>query len=80
MLTAQRASEITGLRWDEIGFDRGVISLPGERTKNGRPHEIPMSPTVPALRRSRGRGSWCLAYGAGGSRGLATAKRRSMPS
>jgi integrase len=49
MLTAQRVSEIAGLRWSEIDFDRGVISLPGERTKNARPHEIPMAPTVRAL-------------------------------
>jgi integrase len=49
MLTAQRASEITGLRWEEVDFGRGVISLPGSRTKNGRPHEIPMSPTVRGL-------------------------------
>jgi integrase len=48
-LTGQRMSEITGLRWSEIDFDRGLISLPGERTKNGRPHEIPMGNTVRAL-------------------------------
>ena len=48
-LTGQRANEIAALRWDEIDLDRGVISLPGSRTKNGRPHEIPMSATVRAL-------------------------------
>src|SRR5262249_28732034 len=49
MLTGQRLTEITGLRWSEIDFDRGVILLPGERTKNGRPHEIPMAKTVRSL-------------------------------
>jgi integrase len=49
VLTGQRLSEITGLRWSEVDFDRGIISLPGERTKNGRPHEIPMSKTVRSL-------------------------------
>jgi len=50
MLTGQRLNEIAALRWSsEVDFDRGVISLPGERTKNGRPHEIPMSKTVRAL-------------------------------
>jgi integrase len=49
LLTAQRVSEIAGLRWSEIDFDRGVISLPAERTKNGRPHDIPMAPTLRAL-------------------------------
>ena len=49
ILTAQRRGEIAGLRWEEIDFDRGIISLPGSRTKNGRPHTIPMSPTTTAL-------------------------------
>jgi integrase len=49
LLTAQRVSEITGLRWSEIDFDRGIISLPAERTKNARPHDIPMAPTLLAL-------------------------------
>jgi integrase len=55
MLTGQRANEIAGLRWAEIDFDRGVISLPGNRTKNGRPHELPMSPQVRARLESRPR-------------------------
>jgi integrase len=49
MLTGQRANEIAGLRWTELDFDRGVISLPGSRTKNGRPHELPMSAQVRTL-------------------------------
>jgi integrase len=49
MLTAQRVNEIAGLCWTEVDFDRGVISLPAERTKNARPHDISMSPTVQAL-------------------------------
>ena len=46
MLTGQRANEIAGLRWPEIDFDRGVILLPAERTKNGRAHQVPMSGIV----------------------------------
>jgi integrase len=46
MLTGQRANEIAGLRWSEIDFDRGVVLLPAERTKNGRAHQVPMSGTV----------------------------------
>jgi integrase len=41
MLTGQRAGEIAGLRWSEIRGD--TIALPGERTKNRRPHTIPLS-------------------------------------
>ena len=49
MLTAQRVNEIAGLRWSEIDSGYRLISLPAERTKNARPHEIPISPTVRAL-------------------------------
>ncbi len=41
MLTGQRAGEIAGLRWSEIRGD--TIAIPGERTKNSRPHTIPLS-------------------------------------
>jgi integrase len=45
VLTGQRASEIAGLRWSEINDDK--ITLPPERTKNARGHQIPLS--APAL-------------------------------
>jgi integrase len=41
ILTAQRANEIAGLRWDEVHNEQ--IVLPSERTKNKRPHVIPLS-------------------------------------
>ena len=49
LLTGARLNEIAQLRWSEIDFQRGVISLSGDRTKNKRPHEVPMSPSVRAL-------------------------------
>lgn len=52
-LTGQRRDEIGGLRWDEIDFDNAVISLPPPRTKNKRPHEIPLSPPALALLQKR---------------------------
>jgi integrase len=55
MLTGQRMNEIAALRWEEIDFDRGIIALPGLRTKNGRPHEIPMAETVRSLLQSQPR-------------------------
>jgi integrase len=42
-LTGQRRDEIGSLRWSEINFDKAVISLPPERTKNSRPHDVPLS-------------------------------------
>jgi len=41
ILTGQRANEIGLLRWDEVHDEQ--ILLPGSRTKNGRPHIIPLS-------------------------------------
>ena len=41
ILTGCRKREIGGLRWDEIGAD-GMIRLPPERVKSGRPHVIPL--------------------------------------
>lgn len=46
MLTGQRRTEISAMRWDEIDLDRGVLSLAGARTKNGLPHIVPLSPAV----------------------------------
>ena len=47
ILTGQRRSEISGLRWSEVGAD--TINLPGDRTKNKRPHVVPLAPTARAL-------------------------------
>jgi integrase len=46
ILTGQRRGEIADLQWNEIHFERGVIVLPPERTKNGQRHEVPMSSAV----------------------------------
>jgi integrase len=46
-LTGQRANEIGGLRWGEI--HDGQIILPGERTKNARPHVLPLSEAAAAI-------------------------------
>jgi integrase len=65
MLSGQRASEIAGLDWAEVNFKQGLIFLPGERTKNGRPHNIPMSATVKSLLQSRDQSDRHLIFGQG---------------
>ena len=50
-LTGQRAGEIAGLRWTEI--HDGMILLPAERTKNHRPHVVPLSGTGARHHRAR---------------------------
>jgi integrase len=43
MLTAQRRDEIASLCWSEINETDKLIALPPERTKNSRPHDVPLS-------------------------------------
>jgi integrase len=43
ILTGARAGEMGGLQWPEVDLTRNLISLPGERVKNHRPHTIPLS-------------------------------------
>jgi integrase len=47
ILTGARRNEITELSRDEI--KAGAIELPGERTKNGLPHTIPLTPMIRGL-------------------------------
>jgi integrase len=49
ILLAQRRGELAGLTFSECDLDKGLISLPGERVKNNRAHEIPLSPQAVAL-------------------------------
>ena len=44
VLTATRSSEVRRARWEEFDLDAAVWTIPGERTKTGRPHRIPLSP------------------------------------
>jgi integrase len=49
LLTGQRREEIGGLRWSEIDFIRSAVLFPSERTKNKRPHEVPLSDAARAI-------------------------------
>ncbi len=43
ILTGQRREEVAGMRWSELDAERTLWRIPAERTKNGRPHEVPLS-------------------------------------
>lgn len=46
LLTGQRRSEVAGMRWDELKdleTSEAVWEIPGARTKNKRPHLVPLS-------------------------------------
>ena len=62
LLTGARREEVARLRWSEIeeckypsGEKQWLVRLPGERTKNKRPHDIPLSPQALAILKSRQR-------------------------
>lgn len=52
MLTGQRRSEIAGLRWDEVDWDRRLLIVSADRVKNrAGTHEVPLTePAIAILR------------------------------
>jgi integrase len=70
MLTAQRRDEIGSLSWSEIEPPddpaKALIALPAARTKNGRPHDVPLSrPALAILEDCTQRGTRDLVFGEG---------------
>lgn len=49
MLTLQRRSEVAWIRRSEVDIGAAMWSLPAERTKNGREHNVPLTPVAVAL-------------------------------
>ena len=43
VLTAARSGEVRLARWDEIDLDREVWTVPAERMKSNREHQVPLS-------------------------------------
>jgi integrase len=52
ILTGCRRSEIGGLRWSEIDLGKGIMTIPGSRTKNHKPLELTLPPIVLDILRS----------------------------
>lgn len=49
MLTLQRREEVAGMRWAEISADRTLWTIPAERMKNNRPHDVHLPPAARAI-------------------------------
>jgi integrase len=49
ILTGQRRGEVTGMMWSELDLDAATWSLPRERVKNDRRHEVPLSRQAVAI-------------------------------
>ena len=43
LATAQRRGELAEMRWSEIDLDAKIWVIPAERSKNGKPHVVPLS-------------------------------------
>jgi integrase len=49
VLTCLRTSEAKGADWSEFDFERMVWTVPGERMKMSKPHEVPITPAMMAV-------------------------------
>jgi integrase len=49
LLTGQRREEVSGLTWGELDLGVAIWTLPAARSKNGKPHVIPLSEEMQTL-------------------------------
>jgi integrase len=52
ILTGQRRGEVAGMTWGELSDDLASWTMPGERTKNGAAHMVPLSAAARDLART----------------------------
>jgi integrase len=79
ILTGLRRKEVAEMRWSEIHFDEAVWKIPGARTKNKLPHEVPLSATAIEILQSipqRADRDLVFGSGRGGFSGFSKAKKR----
>jgi integrase len=46
ILCGARRTEIGGIRWSELDFEKGIWTLPKERSKNKLAHALPLTPMM----------------------------------
>ena len=80
LLTAQREGEVAGLRWGELDLTTQAWTIPGLRTKNRKPHIVPLSSAafeiIGALPRVDGQDLLFSRTGVTPPSGFSRAKRR----
>ena len=79
ILTGQRLNEVCDMTWSELDLETNVWRLPKERTKNGKAHELDLSPQARDLIDQTPRSSrfvFCARGGLTGFRGYSAAKRK----
>jgi integrase len=65
LLSACRRDEAGSLRWSEVDLNQAIISLPGERTKNSKPFDIPLTPAALAVLEAQPRQDRAFIFGRG---------------
>jgi integrase len=55
ILTGQRREEVGAMRWSELDFAKRLWRIEAERTKNGLPHDVPLSDVTLDLLAAHGR-------------------------
>ena len=55
ILTGQRREEVGGMRWSELDFGTRAWRISAQRTKNGRAHDVLLSPPAVDILQARGR-------------------------
>ena len=80
LLTAQRREEVAAMSWSEVNLNRHLWEIPASRTKNGRPHQVPLSKQAMAILESlemRAGRDLVFGTGKGGFSGWGQSKARS---
>ncbi len=49
LVTAQRRGEVATMRWSDVDLDNAVWTLPRERTKADRAHQVPLPPQAVSI-------------------------------
>lgn len=78
ILTGQRRAEVAGMTWSELDLSNRTWKLAGDRTKNGRAHEVDLSEQAMAVIGSIPKTGAFLfpARGEGAARGFSATKRQ----
>jgi integrase len=79
ILMGRRRDEVGDMTWPELDLNRGLWTIPRERTKNGLPHEVPLSDAALeilwSIPRREGR-KFVFGEGQGGFSGWSKSKAR----
>lgn len=78
MLTGQRRAEVAGMSWAELDLAAKIWRIPGDRTKNGKAHELDLCAEALEILEGLTRTSPLVfpARGEGAARGFSATKRR----